>query len=379
VGAHPRAFGAGVVSPRLYRALFWTGLIAVVILAVALLQGILVPFAAAFTIAYLLYPAVDRLQALGLRRSMAALAVLVAFLFALGFVLVLIVPLVEGQIARLLERFPGMVSAVQEQFGNFMQLLRRHLPAAEAAKARDIVSGQIGDAVTWFAGLLQSMITSSFAILSILSLAVVTPVVSFFLLRDWHVMIAAIDRSLPRDSAPTIREQAHIIDRTLAGFVHGQGLVCLILALYYTVALSFAGLGSAFALGLLIGVLAIVPVLGVSIGFALSVALAALQFGNWTGVLIVCGIFLFGQTVEANILTPKLVGDRIHLHPVWVIFALLAGGKLLGLIGVFISVPIAAVLGVLVRFALERYHQSPLYGVPPAAPRCRRQPDQWPS
>jgi predicted PurR-regulated permease PerM len=367
------------VSPRLQRALFWVAILALAVLAVALLQGVLVPFAAAFVIAYLLGPAVDRLEALGLRRSVASLAVLVAFLLALGFVLVLIVPLIEGQIAHLIERFPGLVSAAQEQFGNFMQLLRRHLPAAEAAKVRDVVSQKIGDAVAWFAGLLQSMITSSFAILSILSLVVVTPVVSFFLLRDWHAMIAAIDACLPRDSAPTIREQARIVNETLAGFVHGLVLVCLILALYYAVALSIAGLESALALGLLIGVLAIIPVLGVSIGFVLSVALAGLQFGTWTAVFVVCGIFLFGQTVEANVLTPKLVGDRIHLHPVWVIFALLAGGRLLGLTGVLISVPVAAVLGVLMRFALERYRASPLYDPRAAAPPCRRDPDEWPS
>jgi predicted PurR-regulated permease PerM len=367
------------VSPRRYRALFWIGIIALVVVAVALLQGVLVPFAAAFAIAYLLRPAVDRLEALGVRRSMASLAVLLAFLLALSFVLVLIVPLVQGQIARLLERFPSLVGAAQQLFGNLMQLMRRHLPAAEAAKVRDVVSGEIGDAVAWFAGLLQSMITSSFAILSILSLVVVTPVVCFFLLRDWHRMIAAIDSNLPRDSAATIRGQVRIIDETLAGFVHGQAIVCLILGLYYALALSLAGLDSALALGLLIGVLAIIPVLGVSIGFALSVGLAGLQFGAWTGVFVVCGIFLFGQTVEANILTPKLVGDRIHLHPVWVIFALLAGGKLLGLVGVLVSVPAAAVLGVLARFAIERYRASPLYGPAPAAPPCRRKPDEWPS
>jgi predicted PurR-regulated permease PerM len=335
-----------------------------------------VPFAAAFAIAYLLLPAVDRLERYGTRRGLASLAVLVAFLLGLALVLVLIVPLVQGQIVHLLTRIPGLVSAAQEQFAHFMQLLRAHLPAAEAAKVRDVVSDKIGDAINWFASLFQSMITSSFAILSILSLVVITPIVTFFLLRDWHTMIAVIDAHLPMDSAATIREQMRIIDETLAGFVHGQALVCLILAVYYTVALSLAGLDSSLALGLLIGVLAIIPVLGVSIGFALSVALAGFQFGTWTAVFVVVGIFLFGQSVEANLLTPKLVGDRTHLHPVWVIFALLAGGKLLGLFGVFVSVPVAAVLGVVARFALERYRASALYNPYRAALRCRRKFDE---
>jgi predicted PurR-regulated permease PerM len=181
------------------------------------------------------------------------------------------------------------------------------------------------------------------------------------MMRDWHRMLAWIDANLPRDSVDIIRRIAREIDRTLAGFVHGQALVCLILAVYYGIALSLAGLESALALGSLIGLLAIVPVAGVATGFALSVGLAALQYGTWTKVAVVCGIFIFGQTVEANILTPKLVGDRIHLPPVWVIFALLAGGKLFGLLGVLVSVPTAAVIGVLARFALDGYRRSAIY------------------
>jgi predicted PurR-regulated permease PerM len=376
MGAHPGPLRAGVVNLRLYRLLFWTGIVALVVFAAALLQGVLAPFAAAFALAYLLCPPVDRLEAAGLRRGLASLAVVMVFLLAVALVLVLIVPLVQGQIVHLLQRLPGLVNTSQEQFAHLMQLLRRHLPAVEAEKVRDVVSTKLGNVVAWLAGLFQSMITSSFAILSILSLVIVTPVVTFFLLRDWHLMITAIDNYLPRDSAPTIREQIRIIDKTLAGFVHGQALVCLILAVYYSIALSIAKLELALALGILIGVLAIVPVVGVAIGFCVSLALAALQFGTWSAVFIVCGIFLFGQTVEANILTPKLVGDRIHLHPVWVIFALLAGGKLLGLVGVFVAVPAAAVLGVLIRFALERYRPSLLYDRRLGARRCRREADE---
>jgi len=190
---------------------------------------------------------------------------------------------------------------------------------------------------------------------------VVTPIVTFFLLRDWHVMMNHIDGYLPREPLGTIREQLRIINDTLAGFIHGQALVCLILALYYAIALSLAGIESAIAIGLLIGVLAIIPVVGVGIGFILSIGLAGLQVGTWAAIAKIFGIFLLGQTVEANILTPKLVGDRIHLHPVWVIFALLAGGKLFGMLGVLVSVPAAAVIGVLARFALQRYRGSPIY------------------
>jgi predicted PurR-regulated permease PerM len=349
------------VSPHVYRALFWFGVFVVLVLALALLQGVLMPFAAAFVIAYFLDPLVDRLQIWRISRGLGSLIMLLGFLLGVGLILFLLVPLVQGQIVRLLARFPGLVGAAQDQFGNLMQLLRSHLPEQEATKVREVVGEKVGDAFGWFAGFLQTMITSSFAILNVLSLVVVTPVVAFFLVRDWHEMLAWIDADLPRDSVDTIRLLAREIDQTLAGFVHGQALVCLILAVYYGTALSVAGLESALALGLLIGVLAIVPVAGAATGFALSVGLAALQYGTWTKVAFVCGIFIFGQTIEANLLTPKLVGDRIHLHPVWVIFALLAGGKLFGFIGVLVSVPAAAVIGVLVRFALDRYRQSIIY------------------
>jgi predicted PurR-regulated permease PerM len=174
-------------------------------------------------------------------------------------------------------------------------------------------------------------------------------------------MVGRLDACVPRQSLETVREQARLVSDTLVGFVHGQALVCLILAAYYSTALTLAGLGSGLALGLLIGVLGIIPMLGVATGFLIAVGLAASQFGTWTEIFVVCGIFVVGQLIEANLLTPKLIGDRIHLHPVWVIFALFAGGTLFGFVGVLIAVPAAAVIGVLIRFAVSRYRASTLY------------------
>jgi len=358
------------VNAHLTRVLFWLVAIAAVLYVFALLQGVLMPFAVGFVLAYLLVPLVDRVEGWHIPRGLASLIVLIAFLFAVSLVFVLLVPLVQQQVSRIISRMPNLVAVIQEQFGNLIETVQRRLPAAQAAKLHDLVTEKIGDVVGWAVGLLQGMITGSFAVLSIVSLLVVTPVATFFLMRDWHLMVGNIDAHLPRAQLGTIREQACIIDDTLHGFVHGQAFVCLILAVYYATALWLAGLESALAVGLLIGVLAIIPVVGATIGFALSASLAILQYGTWTSILIVCGIFALGQAVEANILTPKLVGDRIHLHPVWVIFALLAGGKLYGFAGVLISVPAAAVIGVLVRFALDRYRRSPIYDPrQPEAPR----------
>jgi predicted PurR-regulated permease PerM len=185
--------------------------------------------------------------------------------------------------------------------------------------------------------------------------------VTFFLLRDWDKIVAQIDSYLPRQTLMTVREQVRIVSDTLVGFIHGQALVCLILAIYYGTTLSFAGLESGLALGLLIGVLAIIPILGGATGFVLALGLAASQYGTWREIIIVCIVFAVGQGMESNFLTPKLVGDRINLHPVWVMFALFAGGTLFGLVGILFAVPAAAVIGVLVRFALMRYRRSAVY------------------
>ena len=286
---------------------------------------------------------------------------MVLFLVAVAGILVVLVPLIQGQIVELITRVPNLVRASQDLLGKLITLLQEQLPAEDISKVCDLVGTKLAEALTWLAAVVQGMITSSFAILNIVSLVIVTPIVAFFLLRDWDVMVAHIDAYLPRQSLETVRGQARLVSDTLVGFIHGQALVCFILAIYYGLALTAAGLASGVALGLLIGVLAIIPILGVTTGFILAIGFAALQYGTWTSVLVVVGIFAFGQLVEANILTPKLVGDRIHLHPLWVIFALFAGGTLYGFVGVLLAVPAAAVIGVLIRFALARYRASGLY------------------
>jgi len=353
------------VSARAYRLLFWVGLLLAVVLALGLVQSILMPFVAGFAIAYILHPAVTWLEVRGMRRSLASFAVLILFLLGFALILLILVPLIQGQIVQLIGSVPKLVGILQDRVGQLIQLLQEQLPAEDVGKVRDLVGAKLAEALTWIAGVVQGLLTSSLAILNIISLVIVTPIVIFFLLRDWESMVAHIDSYLPRQSVDTVRGQARLVSDTLVGFIHGQALVCLILAVYYAIALTLAGISAGLALGVLIGVLAIIPMLGVATGFLLAVSLAASQYGRWSEIAIVCGIFVFGQLVEANILTPKLVGDRIHLHPVWVIFALFAGGTLFGFVGVLLAVPAAAVIGVLARFALSRYVRSSLYDAPP--------------
>jgi predicted PurR-regulated permease PerM len=349
------------VSARVYRILFWVGLLLLLLFVLGLVQGILLPFATGFAIAYILAPVVGRLERLGFQRALASFLVLILFLLGVALILVMLVPLIQGQILQLVARVPNFVRWLQDQVGQWILLLQEQLPAEDVSKLRELLGAKLGEAVVWLAALLQGLFTSSLAILNVVSLVVLMPIVVFFLLRDWDKIVAHIDSYLPRQSLDTIRGQARVVSDTLVGFIHGQALVCLILAVYYGIALTIAGIGSALALGVLIGVLAIIPILGVTTGFLLAISLAASQYGTWTAILEVVGIFVFGQLVEANILTPKLVGDRIHLHPLWVIFALFAGGTLSGFVGILIAVPAAAVIGVLARFALARYRQSSLY------------------
>lgn len=356
------------MSARAVRILFWVAAVLLVLFALGQLSAIVMPFAVSFAIAYILAPAVAVLERWGIWRGVASLLVLAAFLLVVAAILSLLVPLVQGQLVVLIGHLPDLAHWLRDQVNNLIAILEKRLPAPEMDKLRDVVSGKLGEAVTWFASMFQSVLTSSIAILNILSLLIVTPIVAFLLLRDWDRLVATVDFYMPRGSLGTIREQARAVSDTLVGYVHGQAIVCVILACYYATALSLAHIQSGAAVGLLVGVLAIVPIVGVSIGFLLSVSLAAVQYGTWTPVLIVCGIFLFGQTMEANILTPKLIGERIHLHPVWVIFALLAGGTLFGFVGVLVAVPAAAVIGVLARFALLRYRQSAVYDPRQAEP-----------
>jgi predicted PurR-regulated permease PerM len=200
------------------------------------------------------------------------------------------------------------------------------------------------------------------AVINLLGLLFLTPVVTFYLLRDWPKVLAAIDGALPLDHADTIRRLAREANAATAGYLRGQALVCLCLGTLYGVGLSIVGLQFGFVIGMIAGVISFIPFVGTLVGATLSLGMALAQFPpDWISVGKVAGVFLIGHLLESNFLSPKLVGDRVGLHPVWIMFALLAGGSLVGFVGVLVAVPIAAIIGVLVRFLFERYHESSIY------------------
>jgi predicted PurR-regulated permease PerM len=343
------------------QALFWVGALALFFLVLHLLSGMLLPFVLGLGIAYILAPLVDMLRRWRVPRGLAALSTLLAFLFSLVAIIVLIVPVIELQAAQLARSAPAAVDFVRREIQVLLDLAQQKLAPEDLAKVHDMVGGWTGSALTWTAGLAQRLLSSGLALANTLSLLLITPLVAFFMLRDWDMIVARLDALLPREYAPTIRAQLRLVNETIAGYLHGQGLVSLIVGIYYAVALSLIGLDFAFILGVVVGILSFIPYIGEAIGLILALGLATMQFGSWTKIGIVAAIFVVGHLVGSDVLQPKLVGSRVHLHPIWVIFALLAFGALFGFIGVLIALPAAAVTGVLVRFALARYLASPFY------------------
>jgi predicted PurR-regulated permease PerM len=338
------------------RGVFWIAFLAVFLFAVYALRDVLLPFVAGMAVAYLLDPVVDWLERAKVRRGLATLVVLLAFFVLVVGVLLLIVPLLQSQVARFVEVLPQYIESIRLRLEPMLLEIATGIdPKAALGK----IPGIAGDALTWLGNLLGQLLSGGVWLVNLISIIVITPIVSFYLLRDWDKIVAAIDSWLPHAQADTVREQMGKIDRTLAAFVRGQGTVCLVLGAFYAIGLSLAGLDFGLVIGLLSGLISFVPFVGTIVGALLSVGLALAQFSSWEPVAIVAVIFVIGQVVEGNFLTPNLVGEAVGLHPVWVIFALLAGGALFGFLGVLLAVPVAAIIGVLTRFALEKYLASP--------------------
>jgi predicted PurR-regulated permease PerM len=348
-----------MTSAQRYR--FWLIGLAVFVLLTYVLRGVLLPFVAGMAIAYFLDPIADRLERAGLTRTMATTVITASFFVLVAVTLVLLVPVVESQVVAFAHRVPGYLDALGDRIQPLVLELKRKLSAGDIEKLRSSAGEYAGTAVAWVVDLIKRVLSGGLVVVNILSLLFITPIVTFYLLRDWDVMLARLNNWLPREHADTIRAQGREINRTLSGFIRGQALVCLILGAFYGLGLTAVGLDLGLIIGLVAGLISFIPYLGTISGFVVGVGLALAQSPGWELPALVAGVFLAGQMLEGNFLTPKLVGDKVGLHPVWIMFALLAGGALFGFVGILLAVPVAAVIGVLVRFALGRYLESPLY------------------
>ncbi|MEQ1651314.1 MAG: AI-2E family transporter [Hyphomicrobium sp.] len=344
------------------QALFW--IIAALLFAglLSVLAPVLLPFVVGLTLAYFLNPLVDGLGALSIPRWLSATIILVLSTVLVVALFVFLVPVLAQQTDGLIATLPGEIARLKGLLEGFArERLGARFPEAEAAITRGLngMQDSLPGMLTGFAQALWSQGTAAF---NFFTLMLVTPLVFFYALVDWPKMIAKVDSWLPRDHAPTIRALASEIDSRVSAFIRGQGTVCLVLAAFYGLTLSLLGLRYGLLIGLLTGLLSFIPFAGWALGLITATALAAVQFWpDLTSVLLVPGVFLAGQAIDAAVLSPQIVGQKIGLHPVWLIFALLTFSYLFGFLGLLVAVPVAAAIGVLVRFALRTYLDSSVY------------------
>lgn len=336
---------------------YWGIATAVFVIVLWFLGHVLLPFVLGGAIAYLIDPIADRLERMGLSRAAATALITVAAVLVFVLLSLLVVPTLIRQTAELINVMPTL-------FDQLYGFLTSTFPSilVEGSTMRQTLAS-IGESIQERGpALLESVLGSALSLINIVVLLVVVPVVAVYLLLDWDRMIARIDALLPRDHVDVIRRLARDIDATLAGFIRGMGTVCVILGTYYAVALMAVGLQFGLVVGFIAGLLTFIPYLGAVIGGSLAIGLALFQFwGDWTSIGMVAGVFVIGQVVEGNFLTPKLVGDSVGLHPVWLLLALSVFGMLFGFVGMLVAVPVAASLGVIARFAVEQYLDSRLY------------------
>ncbi|MFG1427893.1 AI-2E family transporter [Roseixanthobacter glucoisosaccharinicivorans] len=341
---------------------FWIGALFAVIIGLWLLRGILLPFVAGMALAYFLNPVVERVSRIGLGRTPASLALVGILVLVVVLLLLVVLPLLSSQLFEFITNLPSYVTRLQ----NLVTLENREwlnrffgdrLPDVQRSLA-DLMS----QGVSYLLGLLTSLWSGGQALLSVFALVVVTPVVVFYVLCDWNHMLMTVDSWIPVHQRPIIRRLGREMDMAVAGFVRGQALVCLILGTFYAVALTMSGLNFGLLIGIVSGFITFIPYVGSLTGLILAMGVAIVQFfPDWAMIGTILGIFLVGQTVEGYILSPKLVGDSIGVHPVWLMFALFAFGYLFGFVGLLLAVPLTAASGVLVRFAFSQYFHSPLY------------------
>ncbi|MCR9114556.1 MAG: AI-2E family transporter [Rhodobacteraceae bacterium] len=321
------------------------------------LGDVILPFVLGGAIAYFLDPVADRLESTGFSRALSVTIITLFALLIFVFLALLVIPTLVQQTANLVNFAPQL-------FNDLQAFLTEKFPQIvdEGSTLRQSLIS-VGETIRDRGGqLIETVLGSAASLINVVVLLVIVPVVAFYLLYDWDRMIAEIDRLLPRDHAPVIRQLAGEIDQTLASFIRGMGTVCLVLGTYYAVALMLVGLQFGLVVGAFAGLITFIPYIGALLGGVLAIGLALFQFwGDWLSIGLVAGIFVLGQVMEGNVLTPKLVGSSVGLHPVWLIFALSVFGALFGFVGMLVAVPVAASIGVLARFATRQYLDSRLY------------------
>ncbi|MEM6897316.1 MAG: AI-2E family transporter [Pseudomonadota bacterium] len=357
--------------PTRTQTIYWAIIALLVALALWYLGSVITPFLVGAAIAYFLDPVADRLEDLGCSRVLATIIITVVAILIFVLLAILVVPSLAQQAVSLFNAAPQI-------FTNLRDFIFERFPSImddTSVVHQSLVS--IGETIQSRGGeLVNTVLTSAASVVNIILLFVIVPVVAFYMLLDWDKMVAEVDKLIPRDHLPVVRKLASEMDAVIAGFVRGMGTVCLILGTYYAVALMAVGLQFGLVVGFVAGLVTFIPYLGAVIGGILAVGLAIFQYWgadiaangevlrdgtDWLRIALVAIIFMVGQMVEGNILTPKLVGNSVGLHPVWLLLSLSVFGALFGFVGLLIGVPLAAAIGVLARFFVSEYKAGLLY------------------
>lgn len=357
---------------------FWIACIVIVSLFFYLTKGILLPFLAGLAVAYFLDPVADWLEARNVPRGAAAALVIVLFFLALVGIVVALFPIFSGQFVALAETLPQTVANLRPWFNEQVAWLNDSFGINLASDLDGILTGVSDTILEQARSFAAGAVRGGLALFSVLSLVLISPVVAFYLLRDWDLIVEKVDGWLPTANAGVVREQMRKIDEVLAGFVRGQLLVSTAMGAMYGIGWTFVGLDFGLVLGVLAGIMSIVPFAGALFAAIVAIAVAIGQWGfDVTQVALVGGVFLVVQTIESAFLTPRLMGERVGLHPVWVLFAVFAGGEVMGFVGVLIAVPAAAAIAVLVRFVIDKYLEH--YQDPAPAPGLSQSAEATPT
>jgi predicted PurR-regulated permease PerM len=340
---------------------FWLFGIFALGLFVYLVSSILLPFVVAAIAAYFLNPAADRIQKLGISRTFSTTIITISFFLLTITITALLAPIFYNQFLTFLNTIPTYVTYINNSIlPEFSRILEKIDPSA-IEKIKSSIGDFSGYALKFIGSLVTNLFNSGIAILNILSLLFITPVVTFYMLRDWHKILDKINSWLPVKNAALIRKQAKAIDNILAGYIRGQTQVCLLVGAFYAILLTIAGLEFSVFIGLATGLLLFIPYVGTLFGFTVGILVAFFQFGDMQHIGIISAIFIIGQIIESTFITPNLVGNKVGLHPAWIMFGLLAGGAMFGFIGVLMAVPVTAVTGVMIRLLITQYLKSPAY------------------
>lgn len=341
--------------------IFWGCACALFLCTVILFKAVLLPFVIGIAVAYLLNPTVNKLGDIGIARAPAAMMILGGFLILmLGFVGVLS-PILYRELSQFSEDLPQYIEKFWGLMSPVTARLDQYVGGEEGESLETLLKKNAGSAASAANYIVHKIASGGQAVMDMLSVAVFMPIVAYFMMKEWPYVTQWVRDLMPRHSEDVIMGLLKQIDQKLSGFVRGQITVAVFLGVAYAIMLSLAGLKYGILIGLMSGLLSVIPMVGSAVGLIVSVAVAWFQSGDLSFVGLIGGIFIGGQLVEGNFLTPKLVGDSVGLHPLWVFFALLAGGSLLGVLGMFLAVPVAAVIGVLLAFAIKKYKESAYY------------------